>query len=248
MLGVFRYKDRLGDRLVLILRGYPCSWGKCTFCPFALEQSTNISRIMDDNRRIISQALEILGRESIRRVAVFNGGSFHELPYDTVEALRPIAMGRMFEVEERSEFVTLAGLEALVYYYRPEKLIVRVGFETADERIREEVLRKGMPDKEMYRLSRLRLEARERGLPVEIWTYLLFGMEGIPDESVAESLKKFRELFDGVIAVRYKKYLPHHPRPKPVPEWLAQLLEEEADLVDWGGDQWVIGQRKGEEQ
>jgi len=99
----------------------------------------------------------------------------------------------------------------------------------------------------MYRLSKLRLEARSRGLPVEIWTYLLFGMEGIPEETVAESLRVFRRLFDGVIAVRYRRYLPRHPKPVPVSEWLARLLEEEADLVDWGGDQWVIAGRKGEE-
>lgn len=247
MLGVFRYNDRLGPRMVVILRGYPCAWGKCTFCPFALEQSTSIARILEDNRRIIERALRLLAEDPVPRVAVFNGGSFHELPYDTVERLRPLARGRVFEVEERSEYVTLDGLEALVDYYRPRRLIVRVGFETADERIREEVLRKGMPDSEMHRLSRLRVEARERGLPVEIWTYLLFGMEGISEESVLRSLEVFRRLFDGVIAVRYRKYLPGHPEPSPVSERLARALEEGADLVDWGGDQWVIAGRKGRE-
>ena len=245
MLGVFRYNDRLGPRMVVILRGYPCAWGKCTFCPFALEQSTSIARILEDNRRIIERALRLLAEDPVPRVAVFNGGSFHELPYDTVERLRPLARGRVFEVEERSEYVTLDGLEALVDYYRPRRLIVRVGFETADERIREEVLRKGMPDSEMHRLSRLRVEARERGLPVEIWTYLLFGMKGIPPESVARSLRVFRRMFDGVIAVRYRRYLPSHPEPEPVPDWLAEMLEEEADLVDWGADQWEIAGRRG---
>ncbi|MEB2837196.1 MAG: hypothetical protein GSR80_000394 [Desulfurococcales archaeon] len=245
MLGVFRYRDKLGHRLVLILRGFPCSWGRCTFCPFALEQSTSTARVIGDNRRIIERAIEEIRREPVGRVAVFNGGSFHELPYDTVERLRPLARGRVFEVEERSEFVTLDSLEALVDYYRPRRLIVRVGFETAFEDIREGLLRKGMPDSEMHRLSRLRLEARSRGLPVEIWTYLLFGMEGIPEETVVESLRAFKRLFDGVIAVRYVKYLPSHPDPAPVSEALAKTLEEEADLVDWGGEQWEIAGRRG---
>ncbi len=245
MLGVFREEDRLGRRLVVILRGFPCAWGKCTFCPFALEQATSTARVIQDNRRIVEEALRAAEEWGARRVAVFNGGSFHELPYDTVERLRPLARGRVFEVEERSEYVTLDSLEALVDYYKPERLVVRVGFETAFEEIREGVLRKGMPDSEMHRLSRLRLEARSRGLPVEIWTYLLFGMEGIPPETVAESLRVFKRMFDGVIAVRYKRYLPSHPRPEPVPGWLAELLEREADLVDWGGDQWVIAGRRG---
>ncbi len=245
MLGVFRYNDKLGRRLVVILRGFPCSWGKCTFCPFALEQSTSTSRVIEDNRRIIAEALRELERDPVERVAVFNGGSFHELPYDSVERLRPLARGRIFEVEERSEFVTMNSLEALVEYYRPRRLVVRVGFETAFEEIREGLLRKGMPDSEMHRLSRLRLEARERGLPVEIWTYLLFGMKGISEESVAESLRVFKRLFDGVIAVRYRKYLPSHPEPAPVSPELASLLEREADLVDWGEEQWVIAGRRG---
>ncbi len=245
MLGVFRYRDRLGDRMVVILQGFPCGWGKCTFCPFALEQATTVSQVIETNRSIVRRAVEELARRDAERVAVFNGGSFHELPYDTVEALRPLAAGRIFEVEERSEFVTMESLRALIDYYRPRKLVVRVGFETAFEEIREGVLRKGMPDSEMHRLSRLRVEARRSGLPVEVWTYLLFGMEGIPPDSVAESLKAFRRLFDGVIAVRYRQYHPRHPRPVAVPEWLARLLEEEADLVDWGGDQWVIAGRRG---
>jgi len=246
LIGVFPENDRLGRRLVVILRGFPCAWGKCTFCPFAVEQSLHTRHVIEDNRKIIGKAVQLAEEGGYERVAVFNGGSFHELPYDSVEKLRPLARGRIFEVEERSEYVTLDMLETLIGYYRPQRLIVRVGFETANERIREEVLRKGMPDSEMLRLSRLRLEARERGLPVEIWTYLLFGMEGIPEDSVYESLRVFKKLFDGVIAVRYHRYLPRHPRPVPVSGDLARFLEENADLVDWGGeDQWVIGGRKG---
>ncbi len=239
-VGVFRYNDKLGRRLVVILRGLPCAWGRCTFCPFALEQSSSLARVIGDNREIIARALAEVEREPVDRVAVFNGGSFHELPYDSVERLRPLARGRVFEVEERSEYVTLESLRALVDYYRPRKLVVRVGFESALEEIREGLLRKGMPDSEMHRLSMLRLEARRLGLPVEVWTYLLFGMEGIPEDSVIESLRVFRRLFDGVIAVRYRRYHPRHPRAVAVSERLARILEEEADLVDWGGDQWVI--------
>ncbi len=239
-VGVFRYNDKLGRRLVVILRGLPCAWGRCTFCPFALEQSSSLARVIGDNREIIARALAEVEREPVDRVAVFNGGSFHELPYDSVERLRPLARGRVFEVEERSEYVTLESLRALVEYYRPRKLVVRVGFESALEEIREGLLRKGMPDSEMHRLSMLRLEARRLGLPVEVWTYLLFGMEGIPEDSVIESLRVFRRLFDGVIAVRYRRYHPRHPRAVAVSERLARILEEEADLVDWGGDQWVI--------
>jgi len=238
LLGVFRQDDSLGKRLVVILKGFPCSWGRCTFCPFALEQSFNLREIIETNRGIVREAVEIAEREGYRRVAVFNGSSFHELLYDTVERLRPLARGRVFEVEERSEYVTRESIDALLQYYFPERLVIRVGFEVFDERIREELLRKGMPNTEVFRLAELRKELRKGGYPVEFLIYVLFGIEHIPEEKVIESVRKFKELFDGVIAVRYKKYLPNHPREVPISRELVEFLNSEADLVDWGGEQW----------
>ncbi len=238
LLGVFRQDDSLGRRLVVILKGFPCSWGRCTFCPFALEQSFNLREVIETNRRIVKEAIEIAEEEGYRRVAVFNGSSFHELLYDTVELLRPLARGRIFEIEERSEYVTEESVKALLDYYSPERLVIRVGFEVFDERIREGLLRKGMPDSEVNRLASLRTELREKEYPVDLLIYVLFGIEHIPEEKVVESVKRFKELFDGVIAVRYRKYLPKHPREVPVSSELAAFLNAEADLVDWGGEQW----------
>ncbi|MEB3774792.1 MAG: hypothetical protein GSR86_07705 [Desulfurococcales archaeon] len=248
MLGVFRYEDKLGRRLVVILQGYPCAYGKCTFCPFALEQTLHPAKLFEANSRIIEEALKVKESWGPERVAVFNGGSIHELPYKVLEDLRPLASGTVFEVEERSEYVDIDSVRRLLQLFEPRRLVVRIGFETVDERIRNEVLGKDMPDTELERIYRLRLETRRMGLPVEFWTYLLFGMEGIPEESVVRSLKAFKRMFDGVIAIRYRRYSPSHPRPVGVSRGLARILEEHADLVDWGGDQWVIAGRQGSVQ
>ena len=234
MIGVFEVKDKLGERLVLILKGYPCSWGKCIFCPFVIEQSTNIKEILEVNRSIVKKAMRLVESKGYRRVAVFNGSSFHELPYDSVEKLAPIAEGRVFEVEERPEYVTKDSVKFLYSSYSPTKLIIRVGFEVFDESLRNDYLRKGIPNSEVRRLSNLRNSLRKEGVPAEIWTYVLFGIKGVPEEAVVESVRKFKELLDGVIAVRYHKYLPHHPEEVPVSKELRKVLEGKADLVDWG--------------
>ncbi len=242
MIGVFRVSDKLGRRLVLILKSYPCSWGKCVFCPFALEQSVNIKEIIKENTAVIEEALRELREEDVGRVAVFNGSSFHELPLDTVLKLRPLARGRVFEVEERSEYVTEDVVEGLTELMRPKELVIRVGFEVWDEGLREEYLRKGMPNSEVFRLAELRRRLKARGTPIKIYVYVLFGIEGIPEEKVVESVKAFKELFDGVIAVKYRKYLPNHPNEVNVSEELKEFLERNADLVDWGeGEEWEIG-------
>ncbi len=241
MIGVFRVEDRLGRRLVVILKSYPCSWGRCIFCPFSIEQSLSIKDIIETNERVINEALGIVREEGIGRVAVFNGSSFHELPLDTVLKLPPLAEGRVFEVEERSEYVSKDSLKYLLRLLRPKELVVRVGFEVWDEGIREGYLRKGMPNSEVIRLANLRKELKREGLPIKFIIYVLFGMEGIPEGKVKESVIKFKELFDGVIAIKYRKYLPNHPNEAPVSKELAKYLEENADLVDWGtNEEWVI--------
>lgn len=244
MLGVFKVKDKLGRRLVVILKGFPCYWGKCSFCPFALEQSTDIRDVITTNRRIISEAVRIAKEEGYKRIAVFNGSSFHELPYDTIEKLRDLARENIFEIESRSEYITLDSIKALLSYYQPKKLIIRIGFEVYDENIREKLLIKGMPNSELYRICKLRDEVKRLKLPVEFWTYVLFGIEYIPEEKVIESVRIFRKLFDGIIAIKYKKYLPYHPRETSISKSLAKFLEENTDLVDWGGEQWIIGEGK----
>ena len=246
MQGLFKLNDKLGKRLVLILKNYPCSWGRCSFCPFHLEQSTNTWDIITFNRRIIREALRIVETEEYERIAVFNGGSFSELPYDTVNELVPLAKNRVFEIESRSNFITEDFVRNLLRLLEPKKLVVRIGFEVADQYIREKLLRKGMPDSEIKRILWIKHRIREEGLPVEFWVYVLFGIEYIPEEKVIESIKYFKKLFDGVIAIKYKKYLPEHPEEKTASSALARFLEEEADLVDWGGEEWEIKKRNNE--
>ncbi len=243
MIGALRIEDRLGKRLVIILKGYPCSWGRCTFCPFVIEQSVNIRDIIETNRVVINEARKLL-REGCDRVAVFNGGSFHELPFDSAVRLVPIAEGRVFEVEERPEFIDESSVKALLKMYSPRKLVIRVGFEVLDEGLRERFLRKGMPDSELRRVTELRRRLQEKGYPVEIWSYVLFSIERVSEYEVMRSVTEFKRLFDGVIAIKYRKYLPGQPNEVPVSEELARFLEANADLVDWGGEQWEIGGRK----
>ena len=243
MIGAFRVIDKLGHRVILILKSYPCSWGRCIFCPFTIEQSTSIKEVIEVNRNVINEALRKLREGRVERVSIFNGSSFHELPLDTVLRLRPLTRGRVVDIEERSEYVTKNSVEGLINLLEPKELVIRVGFEVWDEGLRENYLRKGMPDSEVRRLVKLRKEIRTLKAPVKIVTYVLFGIDGIPEHKVAESVKKFKELFDGVIAIKYRRYLPNHPRESKVSNELRDFLERNADLVDWGeGEEWVIGE------
>ncbi len=234
MIGVLRVEDSLGRRLVVILKSFLCGWGRCVFCPFWMDQSASVREVIETNRRVVAEAVKAAEEGGYGRVAVFNGSSFNELPLDTVVRLTPLAEGRVFEVEERSEYVDEALIKSLLRLYRPKELVVRVGFEVWDEGIREGYLRKGMPQSEVFRLAELRKSLQREGLPVRFLIYVLFGIEGVPEDAVVESVRRFKELFDGVVAVRYRRFVKNHPREVRVSERLAKFLEREADLVDWG--------------
>ena len=241
MIGVLVEEDKLGKRAVVILKGFPCSWGRCIFCPFIIEQSCRTSEIITTNSAVIKQAIEVVDKQQIDRVAVFNGSSFHELPFVSIDELASVSEGRVFEIEERPEFVNRRSVVSLLKLLRPRKLVIRIGFENYYESIRNDYLRKGIPQSEILRIAKLRRSLLEDKLPVELWAYVIFGMEGLSEESVKYSVNKFKEILDGVIAVKYHKYLLGHPKEAPVSKDLEGFLESECDLVDWGGEEWVFG-------
>jgi len=238
-VGVFPEDEGpLAPRLVVILRGPPCTWARCTFCPFALDQAIDMRRLIEDNTRIIAQAKETLAAKNYPRISIYNGGSIYELPLHTLTQLTPLTRNRIVDVETRPEMVTRESIHGLLRLLQPARLIVRIGFENIDEHIREHVLRKGIPQTEIQRITILARTLKAGGAPVEFCSYILFGMEGVPEDTVERSLRYFKENLGCAIAVRYQRILPRHPSEKPVSPRLRRILETTADLVDWGGEQW----------
>ncbi len=196
---------------------------------------------MKVDNKIIEEAKNWLKREEFERITIFNGGSFYELPYDIVLKLTSITENRIIDIETRPEFIDYKRLIETKTNLKARKLVVRIGFEVFDEYVRNVVLRKGIPQTELYRISNISKKIKENKENIEIIAYVLFGIEKVPEEEVIRSVKEFNKLFDGVIAIRYKKYLPHHPNPTPVSRGLALFLEENTLLVDWGEeDFWEL--------
>ncbi|NPA04940.1 MAG: hypothetical protein GXO09_02445, partial [Crenarchaeota archaeon] len=172
------------------------------------------------------------------------GGSFYELPFDTVIGASRLARGLIVDIESRPEYINDHSVEATLSLLGARRLVVRLGFEVWDEVLRNRVLRKGIPQSEVYRVAELRRRLRERGVPVEFLVYVLFGIEGVSEDAVVRSVEEFNKLFDGVIAVRYRRYPGLKPREVGVSEKLLSYLRDRCLLVDLGeGEEWVIGQQ-----
>lgn len=191
--------------------------------------------ILSTNSRIIQRAQQLLSEKQIDRISIYNGGSFFELPQQIVSKLAEVTKGKIAEIESRPEFVTRDSLEGVLSKLQPSMLVVRIGLESAFEHIRNGVLNKGIPDAEISRLLKLRRKLKRESSLLSFISYVLFGIEGVSEESIRESVTKFNREFDGVIAIKYRRYKPTMPDPVRTSESLLEFLRQsclEVDLAD----------------
>lgn len=126
-------------REIVLLRGLPCIWSRCTFCDYIADNTTDLAVI----RRVADRELARVTGE-FRRLEVINSGSIQELPDDVVELLRRLILERGIR-----EFIC----ESYWAYRRdfdqtrarfgvPTR--IKIGIETFDDRLRNGVLNKSM--------------------------------------------------------------------------------------------------------
>lgn len=241
MLGVFLKNDRLGSpRMTIILQGPPCSYGKCRYCPFAVEQSISIRKILSTNNEIIERAENLIRSSKIKptRISIFNGGSFVELPFQTITRLSSLTKGLKVDVELIPSFMEWETVASIKNVLEPSTLFIRVGFEVFDEEIRR-ALGKEFPNEHLFRISSMKNKLEKRG--VRVLGYALFGISTIPESKVIESVNMFNKLLHGTICIRYRRYSQTMPPESPVTDKLASFLEENCLLVDWTeDDEWMF--------
>ncbi|MEM3737248.1 MAG: hypothetical protein QXJ75_04080 [Candidatus Bathyarchaeia archaeon] len=233
--------DEKSKRLVAILKGFPCSWGRCIFCNLSKESTTDLEELLKTDLHIIEEIARYNATCEVRRLSIFNGGSFFELPLYVVQQLSNVTKGRYVDIESLPHFVNEDSVKCTLSLLQPSTLEIRFGFESSNESIRRS-LGKCITESEVARISELRKTVRDSmGGRIRFVVYVLFGMEGISEESVIESVTSFKQLFDGVVAIRYRRYTPEMPNTKPISRRLMTFLSEnclDVDLTE--GRVWEI--------
>jgi hypothetical protein len=126
-------------REIVLLRGLPCIWGRCTFCDYILDNTTDVNEI----RRVADAELaKVTGRYS--RLEIINSGSVQELPLDVRNTIRGLLHRKgigEFICESywayRKSFA-----ETRAFFGVPTRL--KIGIETFDHHLRNGVLGKSM--------------------------------------------------------------------------------------------------------
>lgn len=124
-------------REICLLRGFPCRWGKCTFCDY-----------IEDNGRD-GQAMEELNRQVLARVTgefkaleVINSGSCFELPEGTLQDIVHVIEKKQIEkLFFESHWMYRGRLEEM-RRRMPVPVLFKIGVETFDRDFRERVLNK----------------------------------------------------------------------------------------------------------
>ena len=134
------------QREIVLLKAYPCVWGKCRFCDYIDDNSRDKEGMLSLNREVLSH---VTGEFGV--LEVINSGSCFELPKETLEDIRTVVREKhiqklFFEahwiyrnrLDEMREFfgipiVYKTGAETFDYDFREHYLNKHADFQDAEE-------------------------------------------------------------------------------------------------------------------
>lgn len=136
-------------REIVLLKGKPCIYGKCSFCNYIEDNSTD----EDLNNRI---NLDVLGRITgeFGALEVINSGSVFELPIATLEKIREVVYEKGIKVLWfEAYYIYRERLQEMRDFFEGVEVRYKVGIETFDENFRNNVLNKDLYYTDISELS-----------------------------------------------------------------------------------------------
>lgn len=133
-------------REIVLLKSFPCVWGKCSFCDYILDNSNSEDEINKLNFEVLEN---ITGKYGV--LEVINSGSCFELPKDTLFKIKEIIkeknIKRLFleshwsyknRIQEMRDFFEIPiifkiGVESFDYDFRNNFLNKNAKFKTVEE-------------------------------------------------------------------------------------------------------------------
>ena len=125
-------------REILLLKSLPCTFGKCAFCNYILDNSTDLVEINQVNSVIIDQ---IDGEFGV--VEIINSGSVFELPTSTLEAIREkVNQCKVHTLYFEVYYSYHKRLHTMREFFSHQDIRYCIGIETFDDEFRKRVFKK----------------------------------------------------------------------------------------------------------
>lgn len=138
------------QREIVLLRGGGCVYRKCTFCDYHLDKCED----QEANFKLNSQALEQVTGE-FGNLEVINSGSVFELDGRTLGLIREICRVKGIRILHfESHYLYRERIPALRQEFSGIELKMKLGLETFDCHLREDVLKKGIRAQDPQIISR----------------------------------------------------------------------------------------------
>jgi len=208
----FFYLDKIYDfdeknsvsRLTILLPGKGCEWalktGGCTMCAF-WKKAKKIGQKFsgDDLFSLFKIAIILTTKDFPTNLTIYNGGSFlneKEIPFETQlkickEVNSHPSLKKLF-IESRVEFITEEKIKTLKKKLGNKTLIVGIGLESQDDKIRNSLIKKGLQKKDYENAIKLLKRNNIRTL-----TYVFLKPIFLTErEAIEEAIKTIKYAFE----------------------------------------------------
>lgn len=124
-------------REIVLLKSFPCVWGKCTFCDYIEDNSTIENEINEVNFEVLKN---ITGEFGV--LEVINSGSCFEIPKKSLDKIKDIIIDKNIKkLFLEAHFSYKNRLKEMKDFFGIE-IVFKCGVESFDNNFRNEVLKK----------------------------------------------------------------------------------------------------------
>jgi len=144
-MSIQRYSiiDKKNAREIVLLKSTPCVWGKCSFCDYIHDNSTDVQSIVELNKEVLQSV-----KGTHKQLEIINSGSCFELPTETLKDIKNIVDEKAIEtLYFESHYLYRNRLDEIRNFFNA-KIVFKCGIESFDHGFRETVLKKGIPPHE----------------------------------------------------------------------------------------------------
>ena len=119
-------------REIVLLKSFPCSYGKCKFCNYIEDNSIDKDEINKVNFGVLE---EVTGEFGV--LEVINSGSVFEIPSETLKKIREVVRAKNIKILYfEAYYGYIKRLDEIRDYFHGVEIRFRVGVETFDDRYR----------------------------------------------------------------------------------------------------------------
>jgi hypothetical protein len=170
-------------REIVLLRGKGCVYKKCTFCDYHTDSCKNDDENFALNKEVLQQITGEFGE-----IEIINSGSVFELDSKTIDLIKKICKEKEIStIHFESHYLFDSRISKLREEFKDFTLKMKLGLETFDYDFRENVLCKGIDEKNPEIISKNFDEAN-----------FLFGINGQTEESMLNDIELGLKYFERI--------------------------------------------------